>query len=343
MLCIAGPCSAENMEQVQRIAAFLAPLPYVHALRFGVWKPRTRPNTFQGIGKKALRWLKDLQVRYEKPIVIEVGSPKHIEEALKLGFQHFWIGARTTVNPFLVQSLADAVQGVSSIEVIVKNPVNPDLGLWIGAIERFLKAGVQHISACHRGFSVYLPGRYRNEPYWELPLKLRQHFPNIPLLCDPSHIAGKRALVLEVAQKAIDLGFDGIMVEVHPNPEEALSDKQQQLTPEDFLHLISQLRIKRRSSSDNRYLQKLKALRAVIDEIDRGLLQLLKKRMEVVCEIGALKDRYQVCYVQWERWEEVRKTRRLWAQEMGLAPEKIEQFLEWLHLFAVEHQREKKS
>lgn len=338
-IVIGGPCSVESQEQLASLIPFLEVHPKITMYRFGVWKPRSRPHSFDGAGEKALKWL--AQYNFSKPILIEVGDPQHVEMALKEGFFHFWIGARTTVNPFLVQRIVDSLKGVEQVSILIKNPINPDLGLWIGAIERFLNAGITEIAACHRGFTFFRGSRFRNVPHWELPLRLKEHFPNIPLICDPSHISGKKDLIQEIAQQAIDLGFDGLMIEIHPNPSSALSDKEQQLTPQEFETLLSQLHFKQASTTTPHYQQQLYRLRTLIDEIDEELLHLLAKRNAIVQEIGKLKDKYGIQYLQWKRWIELLRQRLNLAQKLGLPLQYIYELFHHLHMMAIETQREK--
>ena len=238
---VAGPCSLESEEQIMQTALGLSGYG-VNLLRAGIWKPRTRPNSFQGLGAEGLKWLKNAGVAAKIPVAVEVATPHHVEQCLKHDIDVLWIGSRTTTNPFSVQSIADALKGVD-VEVMVKNPINPDIELWIGALERLNLVGIKKLMAVHRGFSVFEPTKYKYEPLWEIPTKLKKIIPGIPLICDPSHICGETGLLLSVAQKAMDLQFDGLMLEVHINPKNALSDAKQQITPEAFKNLINSLKI----------------------------------------------------------------------------------------------------
>jgi chorismate mutase len=340
-ILIAGPCSVESPEQLKRLIPFLESHPGITMYRFGVWKPRSRPNTYEGAGEKALEWLSWFS--FTKPVLIEIGDPSHVESALKFGFHHFWLGARTTVNPFLVQKIVDALKGVKGIAVLVKNPITPDLGLWIGAIERCLNGGIEEVAACHRGFTVFRSARFRNLPHWELPLRLKEHFFNIPLICDPSHISGKREYLLEIAQKAIDLGFDGLMVEIHPDPQTALSDRDQQLTPQAFDRFYSQLQFKQISTSEPKYQQQLYRLRTLIDELDEELLHLIARRNAIVKEIGKLKDHYGIQYLQWERWFHILRSRLSIASKLGISLESVYELFHTLHLMAIEEQSQNRK
>lgn len=279
-LMIAGPCSAETREQVLNTCLDIAARGKARLLRAGVWKPRTRPNSFEGVGEAALPWLAEVRQLTGLPVCIEVAAPEHVELALRYGVDVLWIGARTTVNPFAVQALADALRGCD-VPVMVKNPVNPDLELWIGALERLHGAGLRRLAAIHRGFSVYNEARYRNAPLWELALELRRRLPQLPLLCDPSHIAGKREYLYEIAQQAIDLQMDGLMLETHCDPDRAWSDARQQVTPAQWASLLDRL-VLRRPHPDTPYLEEqLEELRRQIDQTDMELLRMLGERMRI--------------------------------------------------------------
>ena len=299
---IAGPCSVESEEQMLRTALQLSAYE-VTVLRGGIWKPRTRPGSFEGVGVSGLRWLKQAGNAVGLPVATEAGNPTHVEECLKAGIDILWIGARTTTNPFAVQEIADALRGVD-IPVMIKNPMNPDLELWIGAIERINKAGTTKIMAVHRGFSTYGEHLYRNRPIWRIPIELRRRLPHLPLICDPSHICGKRNYVMAVAQQAMDFLFDGLMIEVHCAPPASLSDAKQQVTPSQYGRLINQLNYV--SSDGPAHLpEEMKLLRKQIDGIDHDLITLLAKRMECVRHIGTLKRAHNVSLFQPERWEHV--------------------------------------
>ena len=274
-LTIAGPCSAETEEQVHETAKRLSKYP-VDVLRAGIWKPRTRPNSFEGVGSVGLKWLKDAGFDNNLPVAVEVANVKHVYEALRAGIDILWIGARTTVNPFAVQEICDALQGVD-IPVLVKNPINPDMELWIGAFERLNRAGITKMAAIHRGFSTHEKTKYRNIPRWNIPIELKRRYPDLNVICDPSHICGNRELLREVAQTALDIGFDGIHLESHINPDKALSDAKQQVTPEVFGEIIESLVVRENIDQHLEMEDQLDNLRAQIDSMDKYLLQLLSQ------------------------------------------------------------------
>lgn len=304
-ILIAGPCSVESEEQILSIAQSLSRF-NITLLRGGIWKPRTRPNSFEGIGIRGLKWLKNAGDSVNLPVTVEVALPEHIEACLKIGINAFWIGARTTPNPFAVQKIADSLKGVD-IPVMVKNPICPDIGLWIGALERLNKAGITKLAAIHRGFSTYHKGEFRNDPLWRIPLELRQIFPELPIICDPSHISGQSEKVLSIAQYAFDLLMDGLMIEVHLTPEKALSDAKQQLTPKQFAETINCIKLKKISSRDQHLMSAIHHLRNQMDIIDENILQLLSKRMEISREIGNLKKKNTLSTFQPERWQTILK------------------------------------
>lgn len=327
---IAGPCSAESREQVLQAAQGISSIPGIQAFRAGVWKPRTRPGTFEGIGQPALEWLREVKSSTGLSVMTEVANAHHIESALKAGIDQLWIGARSTVNPFYVQEMAEALRGVK-VPVWVKNPIHPELGLWLGAIERFEQAGVEAVHAIHRGFFSYESAPFRNEPKWELALELKRQHPEIKVICDPSHIAGKPSLLPEVCQTAMDLSLDGLMVETHPKPEEALSDKQQQITPAELRKLLEKLIYKTPDSNHPQFLKDLGKLRNEIDQIDKELLQVLAERMEKARQIGKFKLDHEVTIFQLERWFEILKSREGWGVEMGLAPQFVYELYQLIH------------
>lgn len=327
---IAGPCGAESLEQLRNTAKGLKETGKVSLFRAGVWKPRTRPNAFEGKGEEALKWLAEIKTEFGFPITVEVANAQHTELALKYGIDVLWIGARTTVNPFSVQEIADVLKGVK-VPVMVKNPIHADLQLWIGAIERIANSGVKEIAAIHRGFHFYGTTKYRNKPMWQLPIELRTHFPTLPLICDPSHIGGTRELVQPIAQKALDLGMNGLMIESHVNPAVALSDAQQQLTPAALNVLIENL-VQRKSSCDDVVATgKLAELRKIIDEIDDELLNVLRKRTQIIEQIGGYKKEHHITIFQLERWQEILRTRGQWADKLGLSRQHIEKICQLLH------------
>lgn len=328
-LMIAGPCSAEAEEQMLTTAHALKDLG-VQIFRAGIWKPRTRPNTFEGVGSVGLKWMKLVKQETGLLTATEVANVKHVYEALKAGIDILWIGARTSANPFAVQEIADALQGVD-IPVLVKNPVNPDLELWIGAIERISGAGITKLGAIHRGFSTFEKTKYRNIPQWQIPIELHQRMPNLPIICDPSHISGRADLVFEVAQKAMDLGHDGLIIESHPNPKMALSDGKQQLTPDQLGELMRHLVIRNEKIDNPMYKESLDELRAKIDVIDDDLLALIEKRMDIVKLIGKNKKDNNVRILQTDRWTQVLDEAKKKAEPMGLSDEFVETLFKAIH------------
>ncbi len=327
---IAGPCSAETPEQLETLFKSLGPLG-VNLFRAGVWKPRTRPGSFEGIGEEALSWLQTLSAQFNLPTAVEVGEPRHVELALKYGVDVLWIGARTTVNPFLVQQLAEATKG-TEVPIMVKNPVNPDLNLWLGAIERFEQASQAEVAAIHRGFSLYHnPTQYRNAPHWSVPIELKRIRPDLPLFCDPSHIAGRRDKIANLAQKAMDMGFDGLMIETHPNPNKAWSDADQQLSIADLTSVLEQL-IFRDSKADRVGKgYKLEQLRQEMDAIDVEIIDLLVRRMEYSVKIGNLKKEENLTAYQPERWREIIETRTQRGEKLQLSRQFILQLYQIIH------------
>lgn len=335
---IAGPCGVESEQQIHSIASALGGSK-VSLLRGGIWKPRTRPDSFQGIGKTGLRWLKEAGRQNNLAVTVEVAHPRHVDEALEAGIDVLWLGARTTVNPFLVQEIAEALAGCA-IPVMVKNPINPELDLWIGALERLDRAGVSKLAAIHRGFSSSETSRYRNVPNWPLPLELKRRFPDLPLICDPSHICGNRELIPFVAQTAMDLNYDGLMIEVHPDPESALSDKAQQLVPEAFFELLSKLVIRQPLVDDVIFMNLLEDLRNRIDTIDEHILELLSERMKVAREIGHYKKENNMTIFQIERWNEIVKTRRQSGLMKELESDFVLRLYELIHETSIRYQTE---
>jgi chorismate mutase len=327
---IAGPCSAETREQVMATAEALAKLP-VQLFRAGVWKPRTKPGSFEGNGTEALGWLKEVKEQYKLPVTIEVAETAHIDEALKHGIDVLWIGARTTVNPFQVQRLADALKGVD-IPVMVKNPVNPDIELWQGAIERFEKAGITQVAAIHRGFSGYNSSTsHRNQPNWPIPIELKRRKPELPIFCDPSHITGKRSRIAEVAQKALDMHFDGLMIEAHPDPDAAWSDAAQQITPAALKEILEQLVVRQEFTEDMRQSMELEYLRQLMDSLDSEIIDLLAKRMELSERVAEVKKAANMTVYQPERWREIVDTLSTQADGVQLSREFIVGLYEKIH------------
>lgn len=327
-LFIAGPCSAESEEQMLRIASELPP--QVKIFRAGIWKPRTKPNSFEGVGAIGLNWLKKVKEDYGFKITTEIANANHAKLSLEYDVDILWIGARTTVNPFQVQEIAEALKGTDKI-VLVKNPVNPDLDLWIGALERLNGQGITKLGAIHRGFSTYKKDRYRNQPQWQIALDFKNKYPEIPLLCDPSHIAGDRNLVEEVAQKSFNFGFDGLMVETHHTPDEAWSDAAQQVTPEKLKSIIENLKIRSQDQENVDYHLTLERLRNQIDDKDRAVLELLSERMKVAKEIGELKKEHNITVYQPKRWNNLRECMIELALEQGLSEEFVHDFMTAIH------------
>jgi chorismate mutase len=334
---ISGPCSAETEEQVMETAKQLAEIDQVSVYRAGIWKPRTRPNSFEGVGTQGLKWLRRVKQETGLLVCTEVANERHVYEALKYGIDMLWIGARTSVNPFTVQEISDALQGVD-VMVLVKNPINPDIDLWMGAIERIARAGITKIGAIHRGFSSYEKTIYRNQPNWQLPIELRRRIPDLPIICDPSHIAGARKYLHEIAQKAMDLNFDGLMLESHINPAVALSDADQQVTPNDLKELLSRLIYRSPNPSDPRLLDVLGELRQQIDIYDDHLLDLMEKRMTVAETIGLYKKENNITILQSLRWDEIIRRAIIKGKEKGLTPEFIDTIFKAIHQESINHQ-----
>ncbi len=329
-LLISGPCSAETEDQLLTTAHLLAATGKVSVLRAGIWKPRTRPGEFEGIGSIGLEWLKRAKAETGLPTAVEVANAKHVEEALAAGVDILWIGARSTVNPFTVQEIADALKG-HDIPVLVKNPVNPDLQLWIGAIERINKAGITKIGAIHRGFSSFEKSSFRNEPMWEMAIQLKTLCPELPIINDPSHICGNRELIPYISQKALDLDMQGLMIESHLDPSVAWTDAKQQLTPAAVNELMERLTVREPESQNEAFVDKLAELRKQIDKIDDLLLQKLGERMKIVEKIGEYKRDNQVTVLQVNRWDEILKKGTAFAKALKLDEHFTEKFLELVH------------
>lgn len=338
-LIIAGPCSAENRHQVVNTAIELAKLNKVHILRAGVWKPRSRPSSFQGAGDIALEWLVEAKEKTGLMLAVEVATPHHVELALKYGIDALWVGARTSSNPFSVDQLASSLSGVD-IPVLVKNPINPDIELWIGILERFLRVGVSKLGAIHRGFSPFQRSIYRNLPKWEVPIDLKSYMPTLPVICDPSHIAGRPELIKGVAQKALDLSMDGLMIESHINPGVALSDAKQQITPEELSALLNDLIFRKLTPSPYDSIDILETLREKIDSLDQQLLELLSQRMDLVKTIGEYKRDNNVAIMQLRRWEEMISSRVDFGKSLGLADDYIKNLLRLVHKESIRKQAE---
>jgi chorismate mutase len=331
---IAGPCSAETEEQLLGTARELAGRG-CHIFRAGVWKPRTKPGGFEGWGEKALPWMETVKKETGMLVATEVATPNHVELALKHGIDILWIGARTTANPFAMQALADALQGVD-VPVLVKNPVNPDLELWIGAMERINQAGVKRMGAIHRGFSSYEKKIYRNAPMWQIPIELRRRIPELPIICDPSHISGRRELIAPLCQQAMDLGFDGLIVESHIEPDKAWSDASQQVTPDVLDYILSIITIRDHSEQTEGISQ----LRHQIDNLDNQLMELLAQRMRVCREIGQYKKLHNMTVLQTSRYNEILEKRGAQGSLLGMSPDFVAKVFEHVHEESVRQQIE---
>ena len=334
---IAGPCSAESELQVILTARELAKSPNVKVFRAGLWKPRTRPDSFEGVGKIGLAWLKNVKAETSLLTTTEVANAKHIELCLENNVDILWIGARTTVNPFIVQEIANALKGVD-IPILVKNPINAELGLWLGAIERLYHAGIKKLAAIHRGFSTYIEMDYRNRPNWQIPIELKRLLPNLPLICDPSHIAGNRDLIEPISQMALDFGIKGLMIETHINPDQALSDSKQQITPQVLIELLESLRARDTAVADKQLKRRIARLRAAITQVDSRIIQDLAERMKWVEEIGKLKQQHNISVLQLNRWETLLEDHIAKAQQTGLDGEFIKAVFELIHAQAVKKQ-----
>ena len=339
---IAGPCSVESESQIMRAAAGIAGTGMASAIRGGVWKPRTSPGNFEGIGIPALGWLKQAGIEYNLPVITEVANARHVEEALKADIDMLWIGARTTVNPFYVQEIADALQGVN-IPVMVKNPIHPEVKLWLGAIERLKKVGIDKVAAIHRGFFSYQSQPFRNEPKWEVYFELKRLDPELPVICDPSHIAGKRELLGEVCQSALDLGIGGFMIETHPDPDNALSDADQQITPDALQQLMMSLETRTDMVNDYQFIHQLEQLRGKIDLLDEELLKTLQKRIDIVEEIGDVKNENHVTIFQMKRWFNVLKNRKDLALKLNLDPQIVHELFQAIHKYSIDVQIKAKA
>lgn len=336
LITIAGPCSAESPEQLDKTVSQLVSQG-IQTIRAGVWKPRTRPNQFEGKGEEALKWLQQIKKQYKVKIATEVASVQHVELALKYDVDILWIGARTTVNPFGVQEIADAMRG-TAIPVMVKNPINPDLSLWMGAIERISGAGIEQISAIHRGFSSFQETRFRNPPMWQIPIELKTKLGNIPLICDPSHIAGNRKMLFDICQKALDLNYDGLIIETHHDPDNALSDAQQQITPDVLDKLLGNLQIRNASSTDSVFINQLDELRDKVDHLDREIIEAIAARMKMVEKIGSYKRDNNVTILQMKRWKEIIDSRPEWGRILDLNPELVLEIYKLIHQESIKQQ-----
>lgn len=336
-LIISGPCSAETEEQVLETATRLAKTGQVDILRAGIWKPRTKPGMFEGIGMKGLPWMAQAKKITGLPITVEVATAKHVEDALHFDIDMLWIGARTTVNPFSVQEVCDALRGVD-IPVLIKNPINPDLELWCGGIERLQKVGVKQVGMIHRGFSNYGNTEFRNAPMWHLPIEMKRRFPDMMLICDPSHICGNRILLQSIAQKSIDLDFDGLMIESHIDPDNAWSDAKQQITPERLSEMLRELIWRSENTDEKEFLTALATLREQINHIDDELLTLIGQRMKIADKIGKYKKENNITILQTNRWNDILAKAFKKGEKLGLSQEFITKYFDAVHLESINHQ-----
>jgi chorismate mutase len=336
-LVIAGPCSAETEAQVLKIAHELKDTDAT-VLRAGIWKPRTRPGNFEGVGALGLKWLQKAKEETGMLTTTEVANANHVELALKHDIDILWIGARTTVSPFIVQDIADALKGTDKT-VLIKNPVNPDLALWLGAVERFYTQDVKNLGVIHRGFSTYEKTRYRNNPEWQIAIDLQNRFPDLPLILDPSHIAGRRDIIFDLCQTALDLNYDGMMVETHHDPDNAWSDAAQQITPTTLIKMMVDLKIREEEGQAVEYNNKLNTLRTQIDVVDHQLIESLGKRMKISDEIGALKASNNVSILQTKRWNEILGKMILEGEQNNLSEEFILRVFKAVHQESINHQK----
>tara|TARA_X000001036_G_scaffold107216_1_gene100280 strand:+ start:6229 stop:7311 length:1083 start_codon:yes stop_codon:yes gene_type:complete len=336
-LVIAGPCSAETEQQVLKIAIDLKETD-VTIFRAGIWKPRTRPGMFEGVGAIGLKWLQKVKEHTGLLTAVEVANSSHVKLAIEHGIDVLWIGARSTVSPFIVQEIADSLQGTDKI-VLVKNPVNPDLSLWLGGIERLYSANIKKLGVIHRGFSTYEKSKYRNNPEWQIAIELQSKFPDLPLICDPSHIAGRRDLIFNLSQRALDLNYDGLMIETHCDPDNAWSDAAQQVTPSSLIDIMKDLKIREMTIDEEEYKNQLDGFRQKIDNSDQLLLEILGKRMDVAEKIGLLKKSNNVAVLQNKRWNEILGKMIIDGESHGLSEEFILKIFKAIHQESINHQQ----
>ena len=336
-IVIAGPCSAETEEQVMETGKRIAQTGKVDIFRAGIWKPRTRPGTFEGVGVKGLPWLQKVKESTGMPLTVEVAKASHVELCLEFGIDILWIGARTSVNPFVVQEIADAVRGVD-IPILVKNPINPDLALWMGAMERFMAVGIKELGAIHRGFSNLGETYYRNRPHWQIALDFKRQMPDIPLINDPSHICGRRDILQDVGQKAMDLDFDGLMIESHIDPDNAWSDAKQQITPEVLGQMITDMILREDYENEPELQSPIESFRQEINLIDDELINLLSNRMTVARQIGAYKKKNNMTILQQKRWNDIIEKSKKQAAKSGLSEQFILSFIKAIHNESIDQQ-----
>lgn len=335
-LLIAGPCSAETEEQLFETTQAIF-RQGITIIRAGIWKPRTRPNNFEGIGVEGLRWIQNVKKLIPVSFAVEVATPQHVEQALAHDIDILWIGARSTVNPFTVQEIADALRGTNK-PVLIKNPINPDLDLWLGAIERINNAGINNIGAIHRGFSSLQKSKYRNMPNWQIPIELKRKMPEIPLICDPSHIAGDRAMIFDLAQRALDLNYDGLMIETHRDPENAWSDAKQQVSPALLKEILQNLQVREAASKDAIFNHQMDEIRDQIDQADRDIIEAIAHRMSLVSKIGEHKKENNITVLQLDRWKEIFKTRKQWGKALLLDKDFVAELYKLIHAASIKKQ-----
>jgi len=337
---ISGPCSAETREQLLSTIDGIVKCGKVDIIRAGIWKPRTHPGAFEGIGEEGLKWLAEVKDKYRVKVCTEVASAKHVELSKKYGIDVLWIGARTTVSPFAVQEIADSLRDYPDTRIMIKNPVNPDVELWTGSVQRILDAGIkkENIALIHRGFSIYGEHKYRNQPVWAIPLEMRRRFPEMKLICDPSHISGNSEYIKEICQVAANLQYDGLMIESHICPAKALSDSKQQITPSELSTLLDSIIWRADSCDDEEFARMIKVYRSEIDEIDISILDLLSKRMDISDKIGELKQKNNVAILQNRRWSDVVNSAVDRAVSLGLSEQFISKILEAIHMESIRHQ-----
>jgi len=335
-LVIAGPCSAETEDQVLNIANQLKDTD-VSVFRAGIWKPRTKPGMFEGVGAIGLKWLQKVKNETGLLISTEVANSTHVKLALEHDIDILWIGARSTVSPFIVQEIADALEGTEKI-VLVKNPVNPDLSLWMGGIERLHSSNIKNLGLIHRGFSTYEKSKYRNIPEWQIPVEVMNRFPDLPMICDPSHISGNRNLIFDVSQTALDLNYDGLMIETHSDPDNAWSDASQQVTPKRLVEIMKDLKMRKITTDEEEYQNNLIDLRAMIDVIDHALLENLGKRMKISDNIGEIKRSNNVAVLQNKRWNEILGKMILEGEKLDLSEEFILKLFKAIHQESINRQ-----
>ncbi|NLN33697.1 MAG: bifunctional 3-deoxy-7-phosphoheptulonate synthase/chorismate mutase type II [Flavobacteriaceae bacterium] len=335
-LAIAGPCSAESEKQMMEIAERIDKT-LVQVFRAGIWKPRTKPNCFEGVGAIGLNWLKKVKDEFGFKIATEVANANHVKLALDYDVDYLWIGARSTVNPFTVQEIAEALRDTEKV-VLVKNPVNPDLDLWIGAIERLQGQNIQKLGAIHRGFSTYKKTKYRNNPQWQIALDFMDKMPDVPMICDPSHICGNREGIFEVSQQAYNFEYDGLMIETHSHPDEAWSDAKQQIPPERLTEILRKIELRKSDDEDALYHMNLARLRNEIDENDQSILESIAQRMSISNKIGELKKEHNVAVFQPERWKQIRENSVKQGEKLGLSEEFIDKLIRAIHQESIQHQ-----